>query len=150
MTIKEPEPYNAQIISMMDKLSNINRWRKTFLLETLILFLSIRERINFLQLTRCGKYKEQRYRQRFEKCFDFLTYNKELTLSQGSGRYAAAFDPSYVSKSGKKTPVVGWYWSGCAGKLPNFLTHSKPAGGTAFEKWKKLKSKYPDNQYLSF
>ncbi len=37
-------------------------------------------------------------------------------MSQGSGRYAIAFDPSYVSKSGKKTPGVGWYWSGCAGK----------------------------------
>lgn len=42
------------------------------------------------------------YRQQFEKRFDFLTFNKELTLSQGSGRYAVAFDPSYVTKSGKK------------------------------------------------
>ena len=27
-----------------------------------------------------------------------------------------AFDPSYVSKSGKSTPGVGYFWSGCAGK----------------------------------
>ena len=25
------------------------------------------------------------------------------------------FDPSYVSKSGKFTPGMGWHWSGCAG-----------------------------------
>jgi hypothetical protein len=99
---------------MLDKLPNINQWRRDFLIETFILFLSIRGRINFLQLARYGKYKEQRYRQQFEKSFDFLTFNKELTLSQGSGRYAIAFDPSYISKSGKKTPGVGWYWSGCA------------------------------------
>jgi len=85
-------------------------------METLILFLSIRGRINFLQLARYGNYKEQRYRQQFEKRFDFLAFNKELTLSQGSGRYAIAFDPSYVSKSGKETPGVGWYWSGCANR----------------------------------
>jgi hypothetical protein len=116
MIIREHKPYNVLISSMIDKLPNINQWRRTFLLEILILFLSIRGRINFLQLARYGKYKEQRYRQQFEKRFDFLTFNKELTLSQGSGRYAIAFDPSYVAKSGKETPGVGWYWSGCASK----------------------------------
>ena len=116
MTTREQKPYDTFIYSMIDKLPNINQWRKTFLMETLILFLSIRGRINFLQLARYGKYKEQRYRQQFEKRFDFLTFNKELTLSKGSGRYAIAFDPSYVSKSGKKTPGVGWYWSGCANR----------------------------------
>ncbi len=114
MTTREHKPYKSLIISMLDKLPNINQWRRDFLIETFILFLSIRGRINFLQLARYGKYKEQRYRQQFEKSFDFLTFNKELTLSQGSGRYAIAFDPSYISKSGKKTPGVGWYWSGCA------------------------------------
>lgn len=114
MTTREPKPYKALISSMIDKMPNINMWRRTFLIETLILFMSIRGRINFLQLARYGKYKEQRYRQQFERSFDFLTFNKELTLSQGSGKYAIAFDPSYVSKSGKKTPGVGWYWSGCA------------------------------------
>jgi hypothetical protein len=106
MTTREQKPYNLFISNMTDKLPNINQWRRTFLMETLILFLSIRGRINFLQLARYGKYKEQRYRQQFEKRFDFLTFNKELTLSQGTGRYAIAFDPGYVTKSGKKTPGV--------------------------------------------
>ncbi len=114
MTIREPKTYKNLIISMLGKLPNINQRRKDFLVETFILFLSIRGRINFLQLARYGKHKEQRYRQQFEKPFDFLAFNKELTLCHGSGRYAIAFDPSYISKSGKKTPGVGWYWSGCA------------------------------------
>ncbi|MGV8135435.1 MAG: transposase [Mangrovibacterium sp.] len=101
---------------MIDRLPNINQWREMFLIETLILFIAIKGRINFLQLARYGKYKEQRYRQQFEKRFDFLAFNKELTLSQGSGRYAVAFDPSYITKSGKKTPGVGWYWSGVANR----------------------------------
>jgi hypothetical protein len=114
MIIREQKSYKSLINSMLDKLPNINKWRRDFLIETFILFLSIRGRINFLQLGRYGKYKEQRYRQQFEKSFDFLTFNKELTLSQGSGRYVLAFDPSYISKSGKKTPGLSWYWSGCA------------------------------------
>jgi len=97
-------------------MSNINNWRKEFVTEALILFLCIKGRINFLQLGRFGMHKEQRYRQQFEKPFDFLTFNKELTLSQGSGRYAIAFDPSYINKSGKHTPGVGYFWSGCANR----------------------------------
>jgi hypothetical protein len=114
MTIRDNKTYKCIIISVLVKLSDINQWRRDFLVETFILFLSIRGRINFLQLARYGLHKEQRYRQQFEKPFDFLTFNKELTLSHGSGRYVIAFDPSYISKSGKKTPGVGWYWSGCA------------------------------------
>jgi len=114
MITREHKTYNQLIISMLDKLSNINQWRKDFILETFVLFLSIFGRINFLQLARYGKHKEQRYRQQFEKQFDFLKFNKELVLSSGSGRFAIAFDPSYISEAGKKTPGVGMYWSGCA------------------------------------
>ena len=37
-------------------------------------------------------------------------------MENGSGHYIIAFDPSYIAKSGKSTPGVGWYWSGVAGK----------------------------------
>ena len=114
MIIREHKPYTRLIVNMLEKMPKVNQRRMSFLIEIFILFLSIRGRINFLQLARYGKYKEQRYRQQFEKPFDFLAFNKELTLSHGSGKYAIAFDPSYISKSGKKTPGVGWYWSGCA------------------------------------
>lgn len=114
MTIREQYPYNELIFNMLNKLVKINRWRRSFLSEVFILFLSIRGRINFLQLARYGNFSEQRYRQQFEKSFDFLNFNTELVLSSGSGRYAIAFDPSYINKSGKHTPGVGWYWSGCA------------------------------------
>ena len=83
MIIRKYKTYNQLIISMLSNLSNINPWRKDFILETFVLFLSIRERINFLQLARYGKHKEQRYRQ------------QELVLYSGSGRFAIAFDPSY-------------------------------------------------------
>jgi len=116
MITREQKRYKSLITSMIDKLPNINQWRKVFLIETLILFMSIRGRINFSQLERYGEYTEQRYRQQFEKSFDFLTFNKELTLSHGSGRYVIAFDPSYVNKSGKHTPGVGYFWSGVANR----------------------------------
>ncbi len=79
-----------------------------------VLSLSIKGRINYYQLERYGQFSEQRYRQQFEKPFDFMELNTELAFSYGSGRFAIAFDPSYISKSGKHTPGLGRYWSGCA------------------------------------
>lgn len=85
-------------------------------MEVYALILSIKSKITFLQLERYGNLKEQRYRQQFEKEFDFLSFNRELTLSNGDRRYTIAFDPSYISKSGKKTPGLSWRWFGYAGK----------------------------------
>lgn len=116
MTTREQKPYISLIINVLNKISTFSKSRKSFMSEAFILFLSIKGRINFLQLGRYGTHGEQRYRQQFEKPFPFMDFNKELVLSHGSGRYAIAFDPSYISKSGKKTPGVGWYWSGCAGQ----------------------------------
>ena len=86
------------------------------MIETLILFMSICGRINYSQLESYGAYTEQRFHQQFEKPSDFLTYNKELTLYHGSGRYVIVFDPSYVNKSGKHTPSVGYFWSGVSNR----------------------------------
>ena len=103
-------------MNSINKLPKLNKYRKDFLVEVFILFMSIKGRINFLQLSRYGKYGEQRYRQQFEKQFDFLEFNKNLTLSSGGDRYVIAFDPSYINKSGKKTPGIGYFWSGVAGQ----------------------------------
>lgn len=116
MRNRDNKPYKTLIINTLNKISKFGKCRKDFFIEVIILLLSIKGRVNFLQLGRFGNFKEQRYRQQFEKPFPWLDFNKELTLSQGSGRFVIAFDPSYISKSGKKTPGVSWYWSGCAGQ----------------------------------
>ncbi len=116
MTTRGCFNYKSLIIRTLDKISVFNKCRKDFFCEVIILLLSIKGRINFLQLGRFGDFTEQRYRQQFEKPFPFLDFNKELTLSHGGKRFVIAFDPSYINKSGKKTPGVGWYWSGCAGQ----------------------------------
>ena len=54
-----------------------------------------------------GRYSdssEQRFRQLFEREFE-----------------AIAIDASYISKSGKKTPYIGKFWSGCASQVKRGL-----------------------------
>ncbi len=100
----------------MNRIAKMNKPQKDFFIEIMLLFISIPGRMNFLQFGRYGKFTEQRYRQQFEKQFDFLNFNKEIAITHGSGNYAIAFDPSYISKSGRKTPGYDKFWSGVAGQ----------------------------------
>lgn len=93
----------------------LSKPRKKFFTHVLHLFLSISQRINFLQLARhSNKYVESSLRLHFEAYFDFPKFNKELIMQHGSGHYVLAFDPTYIRKSGKATAGTGKYWSGSA------------------------------------
>jgi len=72
--------------------------------------------MNFLQFERFGKFDEQTYGNNFEKEFPFLEFNKNIIKENCSANLAIAFDPSFISKSGKKTSGTGYFWSCCAGK----------------------------------
>ena len=117
MIIEGQTDCKGHIKTILAKMQGINKWRYDFMLEVFVLFLSIKGRMNFLQLGRYGDHTEQRYRAQFEKTFDFLSFNKELVMEYAGEHLTIAFDPSYISKSGKSTPGVGRYWSGCAAKL---------------------------------
>ncbi len=73
-----------------------------------------------------GRYSdscEQRFRQLYERDFDWMEFNSQLMwrrLGNGS-RKAIAIDASYISKAGKKTPYIGRFWSGCAGAMKRGL-----------------------------
>lgn len=121
MTIECNTIYKELITRILSKMPSINKWRQDFLIETFMLFLSIKGRINFLQLGRYGEYTEQRYRQQFELPFDFLSFNKELVMEHGSGSYVIAIDPTFIAKSGKKTPGLGKFWSGQASSVKDGL-----------------------------
>jgi hypothetical protein len=94
----------------------INKSKRNFMLEIFILYLSIPDRINFLQLGRYSRFGEQRFRRQFESGFDFFSFNRAMVSPYAGKRNAVAFDASFIHKSGKQTPGLGYFWSGCAGK----------------------------------
>lgn len=121
MVTKGYNLYKTLIINILINMKNINACRQRFMVEAVILFLSIKGRINFQQLERYGKYSEQRYRMQFETPFDFLGFNSRLVKQHGSGHYIIALDPSFIAKSGKKTPGIGYFWSGQAARTKRGL-----------------------------
>lgn len=92
-------------------IAKLNKSTKYVVMETLLLFMVIPRKINFIQLARYGNRCEQCYRQIFSRKFDWVKYNLNLMekLFSKNDRKAIAIDPSYISKSGKHTPNIGYF-----------------------------------------
>jgi Transposase DDE domain len=96
---------------------NMNKWQRDYFLHLVGIYLSLRGRYNFLGFSRWGEKDEHTYRNHAISGFDFGYFNRTLILAHTGNERMLAFDPSYISKSGKKTAGVGYFWSGCASKM---------------------------------
>ncbi len=92
---------------------------KTAFIQLMILYMVLPRKINFTQMGRYSDSSEQRFRQLFEREFDWIQFNLFLMRQRfgESVRKAIAIDVSYISTSGKKTPYIGKFWSGCASQV---------------------------------
>ena len=76
----------------------LNKSRRDFIVSVLWHILSIKGRINFLQLGRFSTLCEQTNRNQFVKKFDFLSFNTQLINQTISDERVIAFDPSLFPK----------------------------------------------------
>jgi len=119
---KKPLDQLTEVIA--DAFNGAAKLRKNFrnlITETIILYMCIPKRINFTQMARYGKSCESRFRQNFSKVIDWVAFNLSFTKNTQGHRTALAIDPSYITKSGKHTPGIGYFWSGCAGAIKRGL-----------------------------
>jgi Transposase DDE domain len=107
------ETFTSTILRQMPE---INKWQRDFFQHHLDLFLSLRGRYTYLNFERYGQKNELTYRNHHASGFDFRGFNRCVIEKHSSKRRIMAFDPSYISKSGRRTPGVGYFWSGCASK----------------------------------
>lgn len=107
--------------SALNQTANVRKNFKSFFIETMILILTIYGRVNFMSLSRHGDSCESRFRQNFKRKFDWCAFNSAMLLDTNNHKVAIALDHSFLSKSGKKTPGLGRYWSGCAGEVKRGL-----------------------------
>ena len=72
----------------------------------------------FLNMSRYSSLSERRYRRWSHRTFDFAQFNTELLRQAFPDKYEciAAIDASFMSKSGRKTEGLGWYYNGSAGE----------------------------------
>jgi hypothetical protein len=100
--------------AILAKMSGIGKCQRRFILYIVRLLLQMRGRVNFTNLARYSNHAEQYFRKWFSEPFDFAGFNTELVLLVAGEERILGFDPSFMPKSGKRTPGVGYFWSGCA------------------------------------
>ena len=121
MKIKPLIQLREMISKALSGQTNLSKSFQSFFIETMELILTHTGRLNFTQMARCGRSCESRFRQNFRKSFDWLSFNRSFLESTKGHRIAIAIDPCYISKSGKKTPGLDWFWSGCASAMKRGL-----------------------------
>lgn len=105
------------VSAILGKMSEVGKCQTRFMVDIITLYLSLKSRYTLINMSRYGSYLESTYHEWFRKGFDFVKFNRLLIEEHAGRERFIAFDPSYFSKSGKKTPGVGHFWSGCAGAV---------------------------------
>lgn len=85
------------------------------------LLLTLPRRINFKQMALWGGRNEGTFHNWYKKELCLDEFNRSLVDRHGSGDCFVIFDPSFLPKSGKQTPGLGYYWSGQAGAVKRGL-----------------------------
>lgn len=101
--------------TILGNMPEIGKWQSDFLRKNFDLQCRLRGRHNFSNMRRYSDLNEGTFHNNYGKDFDFFKFNRLLSGQYSSPERINAFDPSYISKSGKCTPGIGFYWSGCAG-----------------------------------
>jgi hypothetical protein len=85
-----------------------------FFVNLVLQWLRLRGRYTFEGLFRQGFLSAVSYRSQFSKGFDFKVFNRLLVQEHCGLERLWVFDPTYLSKAGKHTYGLGYFWSGCA------------------------------------
>ena len=100
------------VSASLQKLSNISKPRLKFMIAVFELWLSLPVRYTMLNLSRFGAYCDKSIRLHLEEPFDFVGFNTHLIEQKCGKELIAAFDPTFIARSGKETPGLGKWWSG--------------------------------------
>jgi hypothetical protein len=99
---------------ILRKMSSIGKVRSQFFIRLTLQWIQMRGRYCFENLVRQGFLNAMSYRSNFTKTFDFREFNRILIQEHTGSERLLAFDPCFISKSGKHTAGIGRFWSGCA------------------------------------
>ena len=113
-----------EIINMiLNKMEKICKPQQKFIMGVLTILLSARGKMNFRNMSRYSDFEEKTFSRNYEKPFNFSEFNQHALsfVIKPETRLIAAFDPSFIKKSGKKTYGKDYFWNGSASKAEKGL-----------------------------
>jgi hypothetical protein len=110
------------INNLLDKMSGVAKLQKKFLVTLFVTILLMRGKVNFRNLSRYSDLAEKTYARQFRHAFDFADFNERLIeeIVPPQHEKIGAMDCSYITKSGRKTYGLGFFYDS---------SHDQPAKG---------------------
>jgi hypothetical protein len=96
----------------LEKMSGIAKPQKKFLVTLFLTILLMRGKVNFRNMSRYSDLNEKTYSRQFRKAFDFADFNKQLVEETVPSHHEkiAVMDCSFITKSGKETYGLGFFY----------------------------------------
>ena len=109
--------------SILQRMSRVNRPQIKFLLILLSTLCVLHGKATFRNLSRYSILCEKTYSRWFRRSFDFAMLNSELLCQEipAESEKIAAIDASFMTKSGKRTEGLGWFYRGSTGQVEKGL-----------------------------
>ena len=111
------------INSILNKMVKICKPQRNFFIGMLTALLSARGKANFRNMSRYSEFTEKTFSRNYAKPFNFAEFNQQALslVTSLKSVLIAAFDPSFIKKSGKKTYGKDYFWNGSASKAEKGL-----------------------------
>ena len=115
--------------NILDQMTGVAKPQKKFLVTLFLTILLMRGKANFRNMSRYSALNEKRYSRQYRTPFDFVDFNKRLIAENVPSHHEkiGAMDCSFISKSGKETYGLGFFYDSCHNKATKGLEISNLA-----------------------
>jgi len=109
--------------TVLHSMSNVKKPQRVFVASLLAVLMVFQGKATFRNMSRFSVMSEKRFSRWYGRDFAFPEFNLNLISHSLSdeGDYIAAIDASFMSKAGKKTDGLGWFYNGGAGETQRGL-----------------------------
>ncbi len=116
-------PMEQIVETVLQSMSNIKKPQRVFMASLFTVLMVFQGKATFRNMSRYSEMSERRFSRWYRKDFDFSQFNTNLQLHSLPKKKdrIAAIDASFMSKSGKKTDGLGWFYNGSAGEAQRGL-----------------------------
>ncbi len=109
--------------TVLDSMSSVKKPQRLFIASLLAVLLVFQGKATYRNMSRYSDMSEKRFSRWYRRAFTFSTFNINL-LSEAlpsAAHRIAVVDASFMTKSGKKTEGLGWFYNGSAGEAQRGL-----------------------------
>ena len=109
--------------SVLRRMQNTKKPQQKFLCHLMRLMVMLPGRMTFRNLSRYSSYHEKTFARWFARDCDFVSLNRAAIVQvvPQTHEHVLAFDPSFVSKSGKHTYGLDMFWNGAGSRAEKGL-----------------------------